>query len=315
MSPWEPGDRFPRYSAKKPAPRHGIKVSKLGTTWWGQRWIEALEHILQGDTGRLARGRSYARGGRTHDLVIESGKVTARVTGSREPYRVSLALPQLSAATWQAAITFMAQKAEFAALLLNSEMPQQIDEAFQAAGASLFPTRRADLETDCDCPDHGDPCKHIAAVHYVLGEAFDRDPFLLFELRGRGREQVLTLLRQARGEGGGTRRRSHGKSEGDAKPPSVALVKLTKNNYAVAPAPLPALSFSFEAPATHGAVLRQLGTPTAWNSETPAVETLTPLVARAAERARRLALNETTTEPPFTPPPPAPPKRRPRKGT
>jgi uncharacterized Zn finger protein len=312
MSPWEPGDRFPRYAPKKPAPSHGIKVNKLGTTWWGQRWIEALEHVLQGDTGRLARGRTYARGGRTHDFVIASGKVRARVTGSREPYRVSLALPQLSDATWQAAIIFMAQKAEFAALLLNNEMPQQIDEAFQAAGASLFPTRRADLETDCDCPDYGDPCKHIAAVHYVLGEALDRDPFLLFELRGRKRDQVLGALRAARAGGGGTTRGQIRRKEGgDPKPPSVALGKLTPKNYAAAPVPLPVLSFSFEAPPAHGAVLRQLGTPTAWNSETPAIETLAPIVERAAERARRLALDETTPEPaPAPAQPPSTPKRR-----
>jgi uncharacterized Zn finger protein len=315
MSPWEPGERFPRYAPKKPAPRHGIKVNKLGTTWWGQRWIEALEHILQGDAGRLSRGRSYARGGRTHDFVIQSGKVSARVTGSRAPYRVSLALPQLADATWQAAITFMAQKAEFAALLLNSEMPQQIDEAFLAAGASLFPARRADLETDCDCPDYGDPCKHIAAVHYVLGEALDRDPFLLFELRGRERDQVLMALRAARGQAA-RKTRGRGQNEGsdDPKPPSVALGKLTAKSYAVAPAPLPALSFSFESSPAHGAVLRQLGSPTAWNSEIPALETLTPLVERAAERARRLALNETTTEPAAAPltQPPSTPKRRPK---
>src|SRR3954449_12120196 len=93
----------------------------------------------------------------------------------------------------------MAKKAEFSALLLNNEMPRQIDEAFLAAGASLFPKTRAELKTSCDCPDHGDPCKHIAAVHYVLGDALDRDPFLLFELRGRGRDLVLDALRVARG--------------------------------------------------------------------------------------------------------------------
>ena len=289
MSPWG-NDRFPKYSPKKPPPKQGIKVNKLGTTWWGQRWIEALERILQGDSGRLARGRTYARAGRTHDFVIESGKVKAKVTGSRAPYEVTLELPQLSAATWQAAVAFMAQKAEFSALLLNREMPQHIDEAFQSSRASLFPQQRSDLKTSCDCPDYGDPCKHIAAVHYVLGEALDRDPFLLFELRGRAREQVLEGLRAARGTTKAkTSRVARPASE---RPPSVALAKLSAASYDASPAPLPALSFSFDPPAQHGAVLRQLGSPGSWNGETPAIESFSALVQTAATAARKLALGE-----------------------
>jgi uncharacterized Zn finger protein len=288
---------FPAYAPKKPPPKQGIKVDKLGRTWWGQRWIEALERVLQGDSGRLARGRTYARAGRTHDFVIEGGRVHARVTGSRDPYSVTIELPQLSTATWQAAIAEMAQKAEFAALLLNGEMPQQIDEVFRAAQASLFPKRRADLETSCDCPDWGDPCKHVAAVHYVLGEALDRDPFLLFELRGRGREQVLGAIRSALG--------SVSAEPCDAtaadKPPGVALEKLTAESYTAAPAPLPSLSFSFEPPPAHAAVLRQLGAPGSWNSDASVHESLAPLVEAAAVAARRLALRETEPEAPPTP--------------
>jgi uncharacterized Zn finger protein len=293
MSPWD-YDRFPKYSPKKPPPKQGIKVKKLGQTWWGQRWIEALERVLSGDSGRLARGRSYARAGRTHDFVIKAGKVTAKVTGSRAPYKVEIALPQLSDAAWQSAIAFMAQKAEFAALLLNNEMPQQIDDAFRAAQVSLFPTKRADLETDCDCPDWGDPCKHVAAVHYVLGEALDRDPFLLFELRGREREQVLSALRTARGTSSAEK---SVETRAPEKAPSVALEKLSTESYESAPEPLPMLSFSFEPPPAHAAVLRQLGAPAAWNGDTPALEALTPLVQNAAQAARRLALAESATTP------------------
>ncbi|HYP91326.1 MAG TPA: hypothetical protein VEQ59_24335, partial [Polyangiaceae bacterium] len=89
--------RFPEYAAKKPPPEHGIKLKKLGVTWWGQRWIEALEGVLGGDAGRLARGRTYARSGRTHDFVVEAGHVKAKVTGSApNPYVIDLALNELS---------------------------------------------------------------------------------------------------------------------------------------------------------------------------------------------------------------------------
>ncbi len=305
--PWS-HERFPQYSPKKPPPTQGIKVKKPGTTWWGQHWIEALERVLQGDSGRLARGRTYARAGRAHDLSIKNGKVEAKVTGSRAPYSISIELPRLSDSTWIAAIAFMAQRAEFSALLLNAEMPRQIDEAFATTSASLFPKTRAELVTSCDCPDYGDPCKHVAAVHYVLGDALDRDPFLLFELRGRSRGQVLDALRAAR----------QGTSETDepdptggrlAKPPSVALERLTAQSYDASPLPLPTLTFSFEPPPAHGAVLRQLGAPGSWNRDAPPIETLTPFVQTAAAAARRLALSEVESVRPSSAPPPSPPKQ------
>src|SRR5262245_5949044 len=134
-------------------------MKKAGTTWWGQRWIEALQNVLRGDSGRLSRGRTYARAGRAHDLVIEAGKVTAKVTGSRpSPYRITIELGQLLEATWDKAIAGMAEKAQFAAELLAGQMPKEIDEVFRAAGTSLFPTQRAALVTSCSCPDWGDPC-------------------------------------------------------------------------------------------------------------------------------------------------------------
>jgi uncharacterized Zn finger protein len=53
-----------------------------------------------------------------------------------------------------------------------------------------------DIVFECSCPDDwGDPCKHAAAVYYLLAEQLDHDPFILFHLRGRTREQVLSALR------------------------------------------------------------------------------------------------------------------------
>jgi uncharacterized Zn finger protein len=282
---WERWREY-RGTAKKPPPAHGIKMKKAGTTWWGQRWIEALEHVLQGDAGRLGRGRSYARAGRTHDLVVQGGKVVSLVTGSRPaPYQVSIELPVLSDAHWDRAILGMAERAQFSAELLAGEMPRAIDEVFRAAGTSLFPEQRADLETSCSCPDWGNPCKHVAATHYVLGEAFDRDPFLLFELRGRSKAQVLAALRRAR--------TSTAEELAPAGPPRTTI---DPAHYDRPPASLPVLDFSFAAPTTHAAVLRQLGVPSTWNEQLSPADTLAPLVQQAADAARRLALSE--AEPP-----------------
>jgi len=285
---------------KKPPPEHGIRIKKVGTTWWGQRWIEALEQVLKGDAGRLSRGKTYARAGRTHDLVVHAGAVTADVTGSRAtPYRVRIELTQLSEQAWQSAVSAMAAKAQFSAELLAGQMPAEIDEAFRGAGVSLFPKQRTDLKTSCSCPDWGDPCKHVAATHYVLGEALDRDPFLLFELRGKTKQQVLDGLRAARGA----------PETRSAEAPGVKLGKVKAADYDRPREALPALGFSFDEPSTHGAVLRQLGTPTAWKDQASPEQVLSPLVRAAADAARRLAMAE--AEPPEPEPSkPAPPRRR-----
>jgi len=280
---------------KKPPPADGIKLGKAGTTWWGLRWIEALEGVLHGDAARLARGRTYARAGRTHDLVIRDGKVTAKVTGSRpQPYAIAIRLAALTDAVWMTAIEGMAQKAQFAADLLAGEMPKEIDGVFRAAGASLFPQARAELVTSCSCPDWGDPCKHVAATHYVLGEALDRDPFLLFELRGRTREQVLEGLRASRTgaaprESGSSKKE---KSELWAPVPKVTLSGVLPTDYDRPREPLPTLCFTFDPPPVSGAVLRQLGSPAAWSGDDVPAVVLAPVVSAAAEQARRLALAE-----------------------
>jgi uncharacterized Zn finger protein len=290
-----PRDRWDGFTAKpkKPPPAEGIKIKKVGTTWWGQRWIGALELVLRGDAGRLARGRTYARAGRTHDLTIEDGKVRAKVTGSAaRPYVITIRLDTLQDEAWSAAIAAMAERAQFAAELLAGQMPLAIDEAFQASGTSLFPKRRAELKTECSCPDWGDPCKHVAATHYVLGDALDRDPFLLFELRGRSKARVLEALRSARA--GNTTAQPAAAADTPEAPeiPTVSLGPLSAAEYDRPRQALPTLHLSFEAPRTQGAVLRQLGTPATWHEKTLPSDLLGPLIAAAAQRAREIALGE-----------------------
>lgn len=297
MSRWSRGGWYAP-TPKKPPPERGLKMKKAGTTWWGQRWIEALEDVLRGDSARLARGRTYARAERTHDLVVKGGQVTAKVIGSRStPYTITIRLTTLSDAAWSAATLGLAKKAQFSAELLGGQMPQAIDEVFSEVGVSLFPRDRADLQTSCSCPDWGDPCKHVAATHYVLGEALDADPFLLFELRGRTRDQVLDALRAARGGTSETPakkvRKSKARSEDPAIPiPTVKFAKLRAGEYDQPPEPLPTLHLRFDEPTSHGAVLRQLGAPATWTDGASPAEVLMPLVRAAAEAARRLAMSE-----------------------
>ncbi len=291
---WEPWDGYSWYPPappKLPPPAHGIKVKKIGTTWWGQRWIEALEKFSWEYANRLTRGRTYARAGRVHDLEIVAGRVSARVTGSRPtPYEVTLHMRGLPAAAWARALAAMARKAIFAAQLLAGEMPKDIDRAFRAAGASLFPVKRNDLSTECSCPDWANPCKHIAATHYVLGEAFDRDPFLLFELRGRTREQVLGELRRLRA-GTTTGTGATGRAAGNATAVAgVSLDKAAAEAFERFRAPLASLRFRIDTPAVHAAVLRQLGAPPSWPLQESPTEVLGATYAAGGTLARRLAL-------------------------
>lgn len=104
----------------------------------------------------------------------------------------------LTDAQWDKVIDALAEQAIFSAQLLAGEMPQEVEQAFESAKVSLFPSQRNDLKTNCSCPDYSNPCKHIAAAHYILGERFDEDPFLIFRLRGRTQEQVMQELRKRR---------------------------------------------------------------------------------------------------------------------
>ena len=181
----------------------GIKTRSdrgaIGETWWSRRWVKVLESLGMGT--RLTRGRSYARQGQVLSIDIETGLVKAKVQGSMEkPYAIKIRLHPLTNQDWEQVTDAMTSQAIFAAKLLAGEMPSNIEEAFEAAHLSLFPTAQEDLQTSCTCPDWANPCKHIAAVYYILAERFDEDPFLLFKLRGRTKEEIIQALREKRVE-------------------------------------------------------------------------------------------------------------------
>ncbi|PYQ46179.1 MAG: hypothetical protein DMF77_01810 [Acidobacteria bacterium] len=270
--------RDPEASGPREA-RGGIKAhsrrGSFGQSWWARRWLDVLERLELG--GRLTRGRSYARRGQVLDIAIEEGRVAASVQGSRkEPYAVTVQIAPLSALAWRGVAESLGEEARFVAKLLASEMPEDVEAAFQRAGVSLFPVRRAELVTECSCPDWANPCKHIAAVYYLLGEEFDRDPFLIFQLRGRSREALVTLLRSSRSE--------------RARPRLPAAP-------ATAVAPLPADPAAFwsgaeippapevRVPDTTAALLRRLGPFSFWRGKTPMTAELDPLYDRATARA------------------------------
>jgi uncharacterized Zn finger protein len=165
--------------------------------WWAQRWVDVLESF--GWRRRLERARNYARQGNVLSIEYKGAKVSALVQGTApDPYKVSLSLDPFSDEQWQYVIESLSERAIFSAKLLAGEMPQNIEEVFTANGLSLFPFTKFDIHSKCSCPDPANPCKHIGAVYYLLGDRFSEDPFVLFQLRGRSKEQIITELRQLR---------------------------------------------------------------------------------------------------------------------
>lgn len=246
----------------------GIKAQSqrgaFASRWWAKRWIAVLESFQIG--ARLNRGRSYARQGQVLDIQIAPGEVKAKVQGSRpRPYQVSIKLNPLSAADWRKLTAAMAEEARFGAKLLAGEMPADIEEVFKAQGLSLFPQTHGDLKTGCSCPDYSNPCKHIAAVYYLLGEAFDHDPFLMFRLRGMERDALLAQLGEMASE-----------DEGWPSAEPEPLPADPKTFWAMPPLPeTPAGSLL--APARSAALLRRLGPFPFWRGEVSALECLEPV--------------------------------------
>jgi uncharacterized Zn finger protein len=170
------------------------KRGAIGEQWWSRRFIGVLESAGLG--GRLARGRSYARAGQVLDFELSQGKVAALVQGSRpRPYQVRIGVLPLTKAQWRRVQERLGGQALFRAKLLAGEMPHEIEDVFAECGTPLFPRSAADLDMHCSCPDWGVPCKHLAAVCYVLAEEFDRDPFAMLAWRGKGRDDLLAALR------------------------------------------------------------------------------------------------------------------------
>lgn len=175
------------------------ETGRFAQSWWGERWIKALTQTI--NPARLARGKAYARHGQVTQLDVQVGLVTAHVQGTRpKPYRSRIVIKTLDDAAWQRVIRALVSQASYATQLLNGEMPREIEELFRSAGLSLFPEHPGDLETDCTCPDWANPCKHVAAVCLLLGEMLDEDPFLLFVMRGRTKDQIMAALRQERAD-------------------------------------------------------------------------------------------------------------------
>lgn len=224
------------------------KFEIQGREWWVERWLELLDSYRF--KKRLERGRNYAREGNVLSIEFTARQVFAKVQGSEaEPYQVALSLEPFpdenreriikimsqkpfTDEDWDCIIQTMSKKAIYTAQLLAGEMPANIEEVFTANGLSLFPYTLSDVRSRCSCPDKANPCKHIAAVYYQLGDRFSEDPFVIFQLRGRTKEEILEALRAIRSQNSniGDRQSSPNLQEDESQ-------NLAENQLASSPSP------------------------------------------------------------------------------
>jgi uncharacterized Zn finger protein len=243
-------DSFPPRQPRRPGPGPDRTAGRkpFGNTWWAKAWVDALEGRARLDPNRLPRGRTYARTGAVGQLTLQPGEVSAPVQGSRaKPYQVTVRVRTFDDHEWTRVLDAFAAEIGHTAALLDGELPPAVAADATGVGLDLLPGP-GEIQPRCSCPDWADPCKHAAAVCYLVADELDRDPFGILLLRGRSREEVLAGLRARRSsaaanEHGASPGASHGGGDGamvrTADPGVPARAAWQRDPAEVPPAPLP----------------------------------------------------------------------------
>ena len=165
---------------------------KITKTWWGEKWLDALKGVYY--TNRIDRGKTYANTGRVYDILINDNLALAKVRGNYKSfYNVSVEFKQFSQTEKNIIIRTVYENPSVMSALLNRKLPREIYEMLKHEGVNVFPTSHKDLHTSCNCPDYATICKHIAGLVYMIALEIDKDPFLIFKLRGLDLLDALNL--------------------------------------------------------------------------------------------------------------------------
>ena len=155
----------------------------FGKTWWGSEWLKSLTHIDYAN--RIPRGSAYARKGAVKSIDVKGNVITARVSGSRPtPYKVTIRVPLFKKEQTELLMKKLLEQPALISKLLNRELDPEVFQVARRIGLNLFPQRWDDLDMNCSCPDWAVPCKHLAAVIYMMSREIDNDPFLVFSMHG-----------------------------------------------------------------------------------------------------------------------------------
>jgi uncharacterized Zn finger protein len=190
------GERLADAEKKRKAlEKKGVKLSPvvldgfaLATTFWGKAWCKNIESYHDYEN-RLPRGRSYVRSNSVIDLQIESGVARAQVMGT-SLYRIEITIKPVGKKPWEAIRKACAGKIGSLVALLRGTLSHDVMEVITRPGEGLFP-KPAEIAFKCSCPDGAYLCKHVAAAMYGIGSRLDKQPELLFLLRGANSADLI----------------------------------------------------------------------------------------------------------------------------
>ncbi len=153
----------------------------FGNTWWGSRWLLSLTHIDY--ENRIPRGATYARAGAVRDVKVNGNVITAKVSGRRpRPYSVTIIVPPFFPEDVDKLIQGIMAQPGIVSKLLKHELDPGVMDIASECGLKIFPEKWTDFKMQCNCPDWAVPCKHLAAVIYMMSREIDNNPFLVFKI-------------------------------------------------------------------------------------------------------------------------------------
>jgi uncharacterized Zn finger protein len=243
-----------------------------GPVSWTAQWhdVLAIDPVAR---RRLEQGHAWDRSGRVTQVRMNPGLLQGSVQGkAATPYVVRVRLRPFDDAAWDTVLDVLAGQARHHAHLLAGLAPQGLEAQLAERGLTLLPTRD-ELDTDCPCGDATWPCVHVAAVWDAARTQLDADPFLLFRLRGRGRQRLLADLAERR--------------RGDPDAVGIDVDTLPVQGWtatAADPDEVVPAAAEEETP-TPAPLLRLLGDPPGWEGRVSAWDTFAPMIARAAATA------------------------------
>ena len=171
-------------------------MAKYGKTWWGQKWLEAFNGIDY--SNRLPRGRTYANTGRAHSISVDKNTVKALVDGSYGyPYKIQVNLSQFNKKAQGQIKKIITESPSILSSLLNMKLPASLFNALKANKIKLFPENWKDMDAQCSCPDWAMPCKHIAAIVYLIAIEIDKNPFMIFNIKDCNLLELLDFKESA----------------------------------------------------------------------------------------------------------------------
>ncbi len=271
------------YSTSNPrSVKGGIKPAGthkgFATTWCGKRWIEVLESFHIGQI--LQRGRKYARAGQVMEIDIKGSKISALVQGQRlTPYEVIIEFRKWDEETKLKVRDIILSSGYLLGPILARELPRELEFLLVKKGIDLFPNRYEELKTSCTCPDCSNPCKHIAAVSYLLALEFDRNPTLIFQLRGMS---ITDIKRSIDIDDESFNKKETIRILAEEQR-NIFLKLLKDNNFSLGEVNLSFLELVPKTPPVDALNIKRLGVPPFWRSDVDFLEIMVKLYRHFSE--------------------------------